>query len=88
LEDDFEKLDKSVDAYLSRQLGNLMSQEEYKEKNMDKVTTQVKTDIYFKRHAEHVRSRTMHEAIKYWDENSSQTVPALKDRTITNSFVD
>ena len=55
---------------------------------MDKVTTQVKTDIYFRKHAEHVRSKTMLEAIKFWEENSSQTVPALKDRTITNSFVD
>lgn len=53
LEDDFEKLDKSVDAYLSRQLGNLMTPDEYKEKGMDKVTTQVKTDIYFRLHAEH-----------------------------------
>ena len=25
LDDDYEKLDKSVDAYLSRQLGNLMT---------------------------------------------------------------
>jgi hypothetical protein len=57
LDDDFEKLDKGVDALLSRQLGNLMSQEEYKEKGMDKVTTQVKTDIYFRRHAEQVRAR-------------------------------
>jgi hypothetical protein len=65
-----------------------MSQEEYKEKNMDKVTTQVKTDIYFRKNAEHVRSRTMQDAIKHWDENSSQTVPSLKDRTIANSFVD
>jgi hypothetical protein len=39
LEDDFEKLDKNVDAYLSRMLSNLMSPEEYKEKGMDKVTT-------------------------------------------------
>jgi hypothetical protein len=28
LDDDYEKLDKSVDAYLSRQLGNLMTPEE------------------------------------------------------------
>ena len=27
LDDEFEKLDKNVDAYLSRQIGNLMSQE-------------------------------------------------------------
>jgi hypothetical protein len=39
LDDDYEKLDKSVDAYLSRQLGNLMTPEEYKEKGMEKVTT-------------------------------------------------
>lgn len=30
----------------------------------------------------------MHEAVKYWDENCSQTVPALQNRTISSSFVD
>jgi len=31
-----------------------MTPDEYKEKGMDKVTTQVKTDIYFRLHAENV----------------------------------
>ena len=57
LDDDFEKLDKSIDAYLSRQLGNIMSPEEYKEKGMDKVTTQVKTAIYFRRYAEQLQAK-------------------------------
>lgn len=71
LDDDYEKLDKNIDAYLTRQLGNLMSPEEYKEKAMDKVTTQVKTDTYFRRYAEQLRSKLMHESLKQWEENSS-----------------
>ena len=55
---------------------------------MDKVTTQIKTDAYFKKHAEHVRARQMQEYAKYWEETSSQTVPKLKDQTVANSFID
>ena len=75
LDDDYEKLDKSVDAYLSRQLGNLMTPEEYKEKGMEKVTTQVKTYIYFRLHAENVQARFVQEAIKNWNENGGTLVP-------------
>ena len=75
LDDDYEKLDKSVDGYLSRQLGNLMTPEEYKEKGMDKVTTQVKTDIYYRLHGENVQARFVQEAIKNWNENGGTLVP-------------
>ena len=42
---------------------------------LDKVSTQIKTDIYFKKHAEEMRAKVIHDAIKYWDENCSSTVP-------------
>ena len=47
LEDEFDKLDKTVDKYLTQHLNQLISPEEYKERNMDKVSTQIKTDFFF-----------------------------------------
>jgi len=48
LEDEFDKLDKSVDKYLTIYLNQLISPDEYKERNLDKVSTQMKTDFFFK----------------------------------------
>ncbi len=48
LDDEFDKLDKAVDKYLTQQLNQLISSEEYKERNLEKISTQLKTEYYFK----------------------------------------
>jgi len=55
---------------------------------LDKISTQAKTEIYFKKHAEHQRARVMHENLKFFDDNCSMTVPGLKDKTLIGNFVD
>jgi|LauGreDrversion4_2_1035121.scaffolds.fasta_scaffold190939_1 hypothetical protein len=39
LDDEFDKLDKAVDKYLTQQLNQLISPEEYKERNLEKIST-------------------------------------------------
>lgn len=48
LDDEFDKLDKAVDKYLTQQLNQLISPEEYKERNLEKISTQLKTEFFFK----------------------------------------
>ena len=39
LDDEFDKLDKAVDKYLTQHLNQLISPEEYKERNLEKIST-------------------------------------------------
>ena len=48
MEDDFEKSDKSIDQFLSKQLPMLIAPDYIKEIGLDKATTQAKTEAYFR----------------------------------------
>lgn len=76
-EDDGEKAEKTIGNYIDKQMAMIMPADKYKEKGLDKATSQVKTHEYLKHMAEAVKKVKVAEIIKHLDSSTKQYIAEL-----------
>eukprot|EP00347_Sterkiella_histriomuscorum_P018016 403347107 len=67
IEDDGEKAEKHISNYIDKQMAMIMSADKYKEKGLDKASSQVKTNEYLKLMGEVIKKQKVQELVKYID---------------------